>query len=510
MALMSRSELSTALADAAAAPDEFPEARFDGRGIVICAGGPRLFTCAWICIGRLRQLGCTLPIEVWFLGPQEMSMPMRGMLADLGVDTVDAFEVARRHRVRRLGGWELKPYALRHSRFREVLLLDADNVPVRDPSDLFDHAAFRTTGALFWPDLLRLSRANPIWRLSGLEPRDCPSFESGQLLLDKSRCWRALGLAHWMNQRSDEFYRLLHGDKDTFLIAWLMLAQPHHLVAHPPKQLEATLCQRDPSSGAVLFQHRNGAKWVLQGENPVIEGFRFEAECFALLAALGERWDGHVFHPPARSAAAIAIERELAQTRRFLYVRVTSDERSIELLRDHRLGGTAGEPFYWHVAEDAAGPAVVLSGNGATHTRLRRASDGTWRGELLHPPYSPTALLQGEPIADPRPAAAVIATGSLDELLERTLAHYEMLPGDGETLRDFAGFLRTLATLDPAARERLDAIAGNAASPGRARLLQVAFDGWSAPSDGPAGHGIAPGHGWNRHAFPLGGYDPAL
>jgi len=249
---------------------------------------------------------------------------------------------------------------------------------------------------------------------------------------------------------------------------------------------------------------------VLQGENPVIEGFRFEAECFALLAALGERWDGHVFHPPARSAAAIAIERELAQTRRFLYVRVTSDERSIELLRDHRLGGTAGEPFYWHVAEDAAGPAVVLSGNGATHTRLRRASDGTWRGELLHPPYSPTALLQGEPIADPRPAAAVIATGSLDELLERTLAHYEMLPGDGETLRDFAGFLRTLATLDPAARERLDAIAGNAASPGRARLLQVAFDGWSAPSDGPAGHGIAPGHGWNRHAFPLGGYDPAL
>lgn len=504
---MNRAELAAALAHAAAAADDFPEGRFDGRGIVICAGGPRLFTCAWICIGMLRRLGCTLPVEVWFLGPQEMSTPMRGLLGELGVDVVDALEVARRHPVRRLGGWELKPYALRHSRFREVLLLDADNVPVKDPSDLFDHAVFRTTGALFWPDLLRLSRANPVWRLAGLEPRDCPSFESGQILLDKSRCWRALGLAHWMNQHSDDFYRLLHGDKDTFLIAWLMLAQPHHLVAHPPKQLEATLCQRDPLSGAVLFQHRNGAKWVLQGENPAIEGFRFEAECFALLATLGERWDGHVFHPPARSAAAIATERELAETRRFRYVRVTSDERNVELLPDHRLGGEPGESFYWHVADGADGPAVVLSGNGAIHTRLRRADDGAWHGELLHPPRSPTALIPLRHAANSRPSTAAIATESLDGLLERTLALYETLPRDGETLRDLAGFLRTLATLDPALRRRLDAAAAGGASPGRARLLRLAFDGWPAPADGPA---VAPGHGWNRHAFPLTGYDPAL
>ena len=507
---MKDGDLSTALAHAAAAPDDFPEGRFEGRGIVICAGGPRLFTCAWICIGMLRRLGCTLPIEVWFLGPPEMGAPMRGLLGELGVDTVDALEVARRHPVQRLGGWELKPYALRHSRFREVLLLDADNVPVRDPSYLFDHMAFRTTGALFWPDLLRLSRANPVWRLAGLEPRDCPSFESGQVLLDKSRCWRALGLAHWMNQHSEDFYRLLHGDKDTFLLAWLMLALPHHLVAHPPKQLEATLCQRDPSSGTVLFQHRNGAKWVLQGENPAIEGFRLEAECFALLATLGERWDGHVFHPPARSAAAIAIERELAGTRRFRYLRITSDERNVELLPDHRLGGTPGESFYWHVADDADGPVVVFSGNGAIHTRLRRAADGTWRGELLHPPRSPTALIPLQPDTELESSREATANGPLDEMLERVLALYETLPRDGETLRDLAGFLRTLATLDPASRGRLDVVASGAASPSRARLLRFAFDGWPAPADGPAGQGVAQGHGWNHHSFPLTGYDPAL
>lgn len=33
-----------------------------------------------------------------------------------------------------------------------MLLLDADNQPLRNPEPLFDAEAFRTTGGLFWPD----------------------------------------------------------------------------------------------------------------------------------------------------------------------------------------------------------------------------------------------------------------------------------------------------------------------------------------------------------------------
>jgi hypothetical protein len=47
-------ELKSALAAAAAADSQFPAGRFEGRGIVICAGGARLFTCAWVCIALLR------------------------------------------------------------------------------------------------------------------------------------------------------------------------------------------------------------------------------------------------------------------------------------------------------------------------------------------------------------------------------------------------------------------------------------------------------------------------
>ena len=76
---------------------------------------------------------------------------MRNLLEDLDVQTVDALEVGKRYTVTRLGGWELKAYALLHSRFREVLLLDADNVPVRNPEYLFDTPDYTAAGTLFWP-----------------------------------------------------------------------------------------------------------------------------------------------------------------------------------------------------------------------------------------------------------------------------------------------------------------------------------------------------------------------
>ena len=65
----------------------YPEGRFEGRGIVVCAGGPRLFTCAWVGINMLRRvLGCTLPIQVWYLGPEEMDARMVALLGTLGVE----------------------------------------------------------------------------------------------------------------------------------------------------------------------------------------------------------------------------------------------------------------------------------------------------------------------------------------------------------------------------------------------------------------------------------------
>ncbi len=466
-------DLAADLARQAAHDPPWPAQRFAGRGIVICAGGARMFTCAWVTIAVLRRhLGCTLPVEVWHLGRREMGPPMRGLLEDLGAVTVDAHEVAKRHPVRRLGGWELKAYALLHTRFAEVLLLDADNLPVRDPGFLFDCTEYRATGALFWPDIVRLTPANQVWRVGNIPYRDMPSFESGQMVLDKKRSWRPLSLAHWINQRAEAFYRFLHGDKDTFLLAWLVLQRPFHLIGHAPKELHGTLCQRDPD-GAVLFQHRNWRKWILHGDNPHIAGFRLEDECRALLAELAASWDGRVFNPPPRSAAARRTEARLATLRHFVLTRVSSDERAITLLPDHRVGSAVLIERYWFVADAPDGLALHLAGEGVPVAQLREEAGGIWRGRLAQHPFMPVEIAPAarrplDPAPDPPPAEDVMAA-----LLDRVLATAAALPAEREVMRDLVGALRLLSALSPDVATWLAQrqAAGNAAE---ARLLAVA------------------------------------
>ncbi len=235
----------------------------DGRGIVICAGGRAVFLERWVCVNMLRRHGCTLPIEVWHLGKKEMNRRMAALLEGLDAISVDASQVRKRHPIRILHGWELKPYAIVHSRFKEALFLDADNVPVANPEYLFDTKEFQSTGAIFWPDFDHVTGKNPaaIWKSCGLRRPHEPEFETGQVVIDKDKCWRALHLC--CGQREFRFlYRHLYGDKETFRLAFRKLGKPYSLVKTPIHRLDATMCQHD-FSGRRLFQHRNMDKWDL-------------------------------------------------------------------------------------------------------------------------------------------------------------------------------------------------------------------------------------------------------
>jgi hypothetical protein len=48
--------------------------------------------------------------------------------------------------------WVGKVAALLHCSFREVLLLDSDNLPLLDPAYLFQDPLYQQHGNLFWPD----------------------------------------------------------------------------------------------------------------------------------------------------------------------------------------------------------------------------------------------------------------------------------------------------------------------------------------------------------------------
>jgi hypothetical protein len=266
---------------------------FRGRGIVICAGGVNYFTGAWVCINLLRQFGCRLPVELWHLNGSEMDEEMRALMKPLGVSCIDASKMRRKHPARALGGWELKAYAIAYSSFREILFLDADNVPVADPGYLFDHPEFQRTGAIFWQDYGSgiSSKALPIWKSCGLRRPAEREFETGQIVLDKKRCWRALRLCLWFNENSDFYYQYLYGDKETFHLAFRKLKQPYSLVPHPIHSLEKTMCQHD-FDGRRIFQHRNQDKWDLFLGNERIKDFWFEQDCFDYVARLQKLWSG--------------------------------------------------------------------------------------------------------------------------------------------------------------------------------------------------------------------------
>ena len=355
---------------------EFPGT---GRGIVICAGGVQMFTNAWVLVWQLRKvLRCELPMEIWHLGPAEMSTGMRGMLEDLGAKVIDAHEVLLRFPARIADGWQLKSYALIMSGFREVLMLDADNVPIIDPAFLFDRPEFVTAGAIFWPDVLDISQANPIWRELALPAMQRTAFETGQMLIDKGRHGDALKTALFLNEDAERYYRLIYGDKDTFLVAWLLVRAQYLLVPYRPIADRHVLYQRD-FDGRIVFQHRTNGKWRYGGQQARSEAFLYEAACEEALDELRRIWNGRIFEPPVRSPSAMRMERQM-QGRLFIAARSGEEDREIELLPYCQIGkGRDFDHETWHVVEPEPGCfALRIMDRHHVRCELQRRDDDYW------------------------------------------------------------------------------------------------------------------------------------
>lgn len=400
-----------------AARSSCPPGRFDGRGIVICAGGVRYFTCAFVLIRLLRRhWRVDLPIQVWHLGSREMSAEMRGLLLAEDVEIVDAETVVARHPARLAGGWPLKPYAILHSRFREVLYLDADTVPLVDPGRAFDWDAFTSTGLLLWPDAVDIKASNPVWARLGLPPAERASVDSGVLLADKARAWDVLELALALNTHSDELYRLIHGDKDTFLLSALLLQRSFGFIPHRPFAFEWDRVQRD-AQGDPFVHHRCGSKWLLNLPNRPVCDARLMPVCEAALAELRARWSGLVFHPPPRSARAQAEEMRLVALRRAVLQMPGAPPRTLELLPAHVVGAGEASAQHWAVVDDGAGLQLCLYRDHQPIAELAPQGDGRWYGAGCDPGSDVAltelrdgAAIDGRPVGRvPRSAAAPLA-----------------------------------------------------------------------------------------------------
>jgi hypothetical protein len=124
-----------------ASAGKYPAKTFGGKGIVMVAGGKYL-TDALITIAMIREFGCKLRIQLWYAGEAELPESTIVLWEELGVETYDVLDFTGSVELieSNVGfrPFQLKPMALLYSDLEEVLLIDADSTPTKDPSYLFE------------------------------------------------------------------------------------------------------------------------------------------------------------------------------------------------------------------------------------------------------------------------------------------------------------------------------------------------------------------------------------
>ncbi|KAI9347357.1 mannosyltransferase putative-domain-containing protein [Obelidium mucronatum] len=196
------------------------------RGIVFT--GPGSFVDMTVmAVMLLRETGCTLPVEFAYLS-NEVNQNQLDSLRNHNITPRDFLTTEIKSynwdkEQLRLGAPKID--AILSSPFEQLLYLDPDVMPLRDPTYLFETKQFLqkdgdggSGGALFWPDYNPTHPQNPIWKLTSQPYEFEFEFETGQVVLDKSRLsvQRGLSIAQYFCKHANVYFRYIWGDKDAF------------------------------------------------------------------------------------------------------------------------------------------------------------------------------------------------------------------------------------------------------------------------------------------------------
>jgi hypothetical protein len=231
----------------------------------------------------LRRYGCTLPIEVWSFTGELNENQIRALSENNAVaracDDSSLMRPLYRSSSKDERHYEVKAAVIINSRFKHILYLDSDNYALRDPSYLFDSDEYKNTGAIFWPDFWKAHTESAMWKIFDIECENEWSQESGQILVNKERHWRALNLAWYINYKHDFYYPLCFGDAETFRFAFKALKEPYHMIKTwlagvgivnlnwwgAERFNRHTMLQAD-TTGRWIFVHANMVKFLLSND----------------------------------------------------------------------------------------------------------------------------------------------------------------------------------------------------------------------------------------------------
>ncbi|KAF4315701.1 hypothetical protein BBI17_008840 [Phytophthora kernoviae] len=229
---------------------------------------PRLIDSVYATVRLLRSYNCSLPVELWYLESEMGASPLDdSRVLQILVKEYSPISLRGIADVT-IGGFNSKVFALAHSALDQVLFLDADNAPVKDPTYLFSDPKFVETGALFWPDfwhpnhtLFNVKAESLVWELVNTPFVDMLEQESGQLLIDRRRSAVAMEVVQFLALRKPDhlnLLKLLYGDKDIFRVAWLKTKTPFHFINTPAGA--AGMKRANQFCGMTMVQHDTKVK----------------------------------------------------------------------------------------------------------------------------------------------------------------------------------------------------------------------------------------------------------
>lgn len=260
-------------------PSDADWSQYHGSKGYVLVGGGKYSWLSYLVIRQLRALGSELPAELFIplLTEYEADfcekvLPKYNARCNVFNDTL-GLDLKRRFN---LGGFQFKMLALLTLKFEQILYLDSDDFPVRNPDYLFDGTKFKETGLVIWPDAWARTTNPKFFEIAGkpvkerkvrwskfdekeaerqgtqLKPLEeykftelrfhdfegalpDPTLETGQLLVDKTRQLKTLLLALYYNVFGPNFYYPImtqgsagEGDKETFIAAAHVLGEPYY------------------------------------------------------------------------------------------------------------------------------------------------------------------------------------------------------------------------------------------------------------------------------------------
>ncbi len=244
---------------------------YSGDGIVYVGGGKYNWL-VLLSIYNLRRLNCTLPVEI--IIPTHEEYKLDSDLCDTVFPKLGAKCIvlpdrlgSKASKLFKFEGYQYKALALLISSFENVLLLDSDNMPLHDPSFIFNEEPFKSNGLVLWPDFWKRATSPYFYDIAGIKidytkrirginnlndenekmenipfhdfkgTIPDPTTESGQILLKKSTHVQTILLSLYYNLFGPtHFYPLFsqgsdgEGDKETFIAAAVVLKQKFYQV----------------------------------------------------------------------------------------------------------------------------------------------------------------------------------------------------------------------------------------------------------------------------------------